>query len=275
MRGRSSILLLVFWCAVGSACDPDVEPTLLRGGARAAGEPGIRFVDGGAGPGAAGDEKPTATDPCQGLDYLGTCAGNVARWCNTEESRIEERDCADEGFECGWIDDRTGYFCGQGVAGRMRPGSTSPGTTGPDAGTATDAGGNPLAEGCGRPIETEELALTNEARTGSGLPAYQCDDILTRAARAHSQDMCERGYFSHTSLDGRDHNQRIEAQGGTFSSMGENIAWGQDSPDEVHRTWMNSFGHRQAIMSNGFTHIGIGMWDCDGRKYWTQNFGSF
>ena len=68
---------------------------------------------------------------------------------------------------------------------------------------------------------------------------------------------------------------RISAQGYTWRSWGENIAYGQESPAEVVTTWMNSPAHRENILDCGFTQIGIGIaTTSSGTIYWTQNFAT-
>jgi uncharacterized protein YkwD len=126
--------------------------------------------------------------------------------------------------------------------------------------------------GCGGATETEQLRLTNEARSSSGLSPLACDDGLTRAARLHSKDMCDRDYFDHTSADGRSFTDRIDAQGVRYGSAGENIAWGQSTPAEVHDSWMGSSGHRANILGGSYRRIGIGYWPCGGSPMWTQDF---
>lgn len=189
-------------------------------------------------------------DPCGGLDYYGECAGDIARWC--ADGRIQEIDCTTRGQVCRHVDDTIGWFCTDGGGG---------GPPTPDAGTE-----------CDDPVVIEEIRLTNDARRSAGLGALTCDNGLTRAAYLHSQDMCHLGYFSHTSRDGRNFSDRIRAQGVTFGYGGENIAWGQSSAAEVHRTWMNSRGHRANILGSGYRRIGVGYEPCGGRPMWTQNF---
>lgn len=53
--------------------------------------------------------EPPPPDPCGDLDYLGTCVGNVATWCQGGE--IREVDCSETGETCQYIDEDTGYFC--------------------------------------------------------------------------------------------------------------------------------------------------------------------
>ena len=54
-----------------------------------------------------GEERPP--DPCDGLDYLGRCDGDVAEWC--EAGTYQSRDCAALGTECGYVNDQVGYIC--------------------------------------------------------------------------------------------------------------------------------------------------------------------
>jgi uncharacterized protein YkwD len=58
--------------------------------------------------------------------------------------------------------------------------------------------------------------------------------------------------------------------------LGENIAAGQETPEAVMTSWMNSPGHCANIMASGFADIGIGfafMESADFDRYWTQDFG--
>ncbi|MFD1149369.1 CAP domain-containing protein [Saccharothrix hoggarensis] len=114
------------------------------------------------------------------------------------------------------------------------------------------------------------VALVNEARDLAGCGPLKVDDRVVAAARAHSADMAERDYFSHTTPEGVGFAQRMR-EAGYPSPGGENIAKGQRSADQVMRAWMNSDGHRRNILNCGFTTIGVGL-DTRG-WYWTQNFG--
>lgn len=52
------------------------------------------------------EEAPTA---CGGLDFLGECQGDVARWCNN--GQVLTRDCGWEGLTCGYVDANQGWYC--------------------------------------------------------------------------------------------------------------------------------------------------------------------
>ncbi len=53
---------------------------------------------------------PQGDDRCGGLDYLGACDGDTARWCDDGEPRAV--DCAARGERCGYVDDQIGWYCG-------------------------------------------------------------------------------------------------------------------------------------------------------------------
>jgi uncharacterized protein YkwD len=134
-------------------------------------------------------------------------------------------------------------------------------------------GQNPGPQGaCGNQQESEVFRLLNQVRAQNGMGAVKCDLKASAVARAHSQDMCTRGYFSHTSQDGRSHSARLKAGGVQFSSSGENIAWGYQGPQKVHQGWMNSSGHRQNMLTPSWTRVGIGQVNCGGKPYWTEVF---
>ncbi|MCL6430843.1 MAG: CAP domain-containing protein [Anaerolineae bacterium] len=120
--------------------------------------------------------------------------------------------------------------------------------------------------------------LTNQQRASHGLPPVTLDPALTRAAQAHSDDMANHNYFSHTGSDGSDPGQRIARAGySPIYAYGENIAAGQPSPEEAMNAWMNSDAHRSNILSPYFHHIGVGCAYREGTTYgyyWTQEFAS-
>jgi len=85
--------------------------------------------------------------------------------------------------------------------------------------------------------------------------------------------MANKGYFSHTSPTYGTPFQMMENFGLRFSAAGENIAYGQRTPAEVMRDWMNSPGHRNNILSRSYTEIGVGLAkNKNGVCYWTQMF---
>lgn len=119
-------------------------------------------------------------------------------------------------------------------------------------------------------IEQAVLKLTNAERQKAGLQPLKMDEKLMNSARQKSADMAAHNYFSHTSPTYGSPFDQMKANGITYRAAAENIAMGQRSAEEVVTGWMNSPGHRQNILTQGFTHIGIG-YDANGH-YWTQQF---
>ncbi|WP_428262285.1 CAP domain-containing protein [Haliangium sp.] len=130
-------------------------------------------------------------------------------------------------------------------------------------------------------LEAEVVELVNQIRAqgadcnseGSFGPAgaLTMDPALQCAARVHTLDMFERGYFDHVNPEGQQPWDRMEAAGYTWRSAGENIAGGRDSAQGVVDQWMASDGHCANIMGPDFVHIGVGV--VPGGPLWTQVFG--
>ncbi|MDP2957198.1 MAG: CAP domain-containing protein [Longimicrobiales bacterium] len=101
------------------------------------------------------------------------------------------------------------------------------------------------------------LDLVNEERRLHALPALEADTMLSWAARLHAEDMARRGTVSHQGSDGSDPSQRVTAVGYSWIWVGENIAAGQSSPDEVVAGWRRSEAHRSNILGPDFTSAGV------------------
>ncbi|OHV75183.1 CAP domain-containing protein [Pseudofrankia sp. BMG5.36] len=122
----------------------------------------------------------------------------------------------------------------------------------------------------------EVIMLTNQQRERHGLRPLAPEPRLAIAAAAHSADMARRRFFDHSSPEGRQVSDRVEAAGYQYATVAENIAAGQRTPAEVVTGWMNSPGHRRNILLPEITEIGVGyavsddVYGC----YWTQVFGT-
>jgi len=109
-------------------------------------------------------------------------------------------------------------------------------------------------------LERKMLDLVNQERTKRGLKPLQWDPELVPVARAHSQDMFSRGYFSHYTLEGKDPFDRMKAAGIKYYSAGENLALGP-TLSICHEGLMNSPGHRANILNPTYGRVGIGILD--------------
>lgn len=119
-------------------------------------------------------------------------------------------------------------------------------------------------------FEKQVVELTNAERAKNGLPALTLDTNLSKVARAKSEDMSKNNYFDHTSPTYGSPFDMMKQFGISYKAAGENIAKGQTTPEQVVKAWMNSEGHRANILSDKFTHIGVG-YVANG-NYWTQQF---
>ena len=121
--------------------------------------------------------------------------------------------------------------------------------------------------------EAKVITLVNAERAKAGLAPLKANWQLSRIARYKSQDMIDKGYFSHTSPTYGSPFTMIQSFGLNFSSAGENIAMGQPTPEQVMTAWMNSPGHKSNILSPSYTEIGVGLAkNSKGVCYWTQMF---
>jgi uncharacterized protein YkwD len=111
------------------------------------------------------------------------------------------------------------------------------------------------------------LDLHNQTRTERGLGPLCLSPILTRLARARSEDMLERDYFSHYTPEGTTVMNQIERLGydgpDGYYLAGENLARGgdgtdTDTPEYMFDGLMHSPGHRENILREEFTEVGIG-----------------
>jgi hypothetical protein len=101
------------------------------------------------------------------------------------------------------------------------------------------------------------------------LPPLAHDPGLNEAARFHSQNMIDLGFFDHTEPDGTTFGERVSRYYDS-AYAGENIAAGYPTGFvAVMQGWMCSDGHRSNIMLDGYQELGTGVID----THYTQNFG--
>lgn len=155
----------------------------------------------------------------------------------------------------------------------------------------TDADGLDRAQ-----VERYVHEAVNDERTERGLEPLSFDTELRDIARSHSEDMAERGYFSHVDPDGNDFADRYDAAGYECNANGyaggENLAqtWydtriatddgdvvryetERELADGIVTQWMNSPGHRENLLASQWESEGIGVAVTDdNRVYATQNF---
>lgn len=95
---------------------------------------------------------------------------------------------------------------------------------------------------------------------------------LDNSAQLHNDYMVSTGTLTHDE-PGRTLGDRISEQGYNWNYIGENIAMGQNTPEEVMKSWMNSLGHRNNIQNPHFNDVGFGVTNANNIWWWTVNFG--
>ncbi len=115
------------------------------------------------------------------------------------------------------------------------------------------------------------VRLVNKEREKAGLQPLAISQPAEAAALVRAKETEQS--FSHTRPDGRQFSTALLEQGARFRTAGENIAWGQRTPEQVMQGWMNSSGHRANILNASYTAIGVGYYrNAAGTTYWTQLF---
>lgn len=119
----------------------------------------------------------------------------------------------------------------------------------------------------------EVLRLVNNIRSANGLGPLTADSALANAAQDQA-DYMGANQVGHDGPGGNKPADRINAAGFAGSPVGENVAAGQSTPEQVVASWMNSPGHRANILNPDYTRLGVGGGTGDdyGRT-WAQNFG--
>lgn len=121
------------------------------------------------------------------------------------------------------------------------------------------------------------LARVNAERARERLPVLVPSHSLDRVAQAHAEDMLRRSYYGHKSPDGETVRERALAGGYRLRFVGENIASGQSSVEEVMDGWMASAEHRPNILSKVYSEAGFGLAIGKNRGgfqiIWVQVFG--
>ncbi|WP_342430481.1 CAP domain-containing protein [Neobacillus sp. FSL H8-0543] len=116
--------------------------------------------------------------------------------------------------------------------------------------------------------EKEIFDITNVLRVRHDLNPVLWDDETAKVAYGHSKDMSDSDDFSHISKQFGDLSDRLKAAKVTYLSAGENIAANYSDGPAVVEGWLNSKTHRESLLSEEFTHLGVGVY----QKYYTQNF---
>ena len=92
----------------------------------------------------------------------------------------------------------------------------------------------------------EVFKLVNTERMKAGLQPYKYDLRLEKAAMVRAKEIAVK--FSHIRPDGRNSSTAV-SEAGAGCPSGENIGMGTSSAPEIMQAWMDSLGHKIAILS--------------------------
>ena len=126
-------------------------------------------------------------------------------------------------------------------------------------------------------VRRDLLERINRERIRRKLPRLRPDPKLDLAAQKHAQNMLARSYYGHQSPEGTTVLERAQEAGYRPRFVGENLAQGQESIDQVVEGWMASAVHREHILSAVFSDVGSGVAvGTNGQGHqilWVQCFG--
>ncbi|XQY93384.1 CAP domain-containing protein [Metabacillus sp. HB246100] len=116
--------------------------------------------------------------------------------------------------------------------------------------------------------EQQIFSITNYYRKRHGLPVVKWHEDVSDVAFLHSEDMKVNEYFSHVSDKEGNLMDRLARAEINYQMAGENIAAQYVDGIAASEGWLNSQGHREALLNEDFSHLGVGV----DELYYTQNF---
>jgi len=161
------------------------------------------------------------------------------------------------------------------------PSGTDVGRPNPVAGIVVQ-GIQPGTKVCKKPANADALVarvleLVNEQREQIGLHPLTLNPVLSKIADDYCCEMISGGFFDHINpFNNEGPGQRAIDADYIFLSMGENLAGGQSTPEQVMNDWMSSTeGHRENILAAQWREMGIGVrTGGEFGVYWVQEFGN-
>lgn len=126
-------------------------------------------------------------------------------------------------------------------------------------------------------LENEMWETINGERAKAGLVPLAIDGRLVDLARERTSDMITRGYFSHTTPEGRMVFDFLDSRSIYSPYAGENLARSNAEASQVVQLvlsgFMNSSPHRKNVLNSHYTHLGVGeATDLEGIRYFTLVF---
>lgn len=102
------------------------------------------------------------------------------------------------------------------------------------------------------------ITLTNTERVASAQLPLRRNELLDAAATRKAEHMARHGYFAHYAPDGTTPWEFFDQVGYVYAHAGENLAVHFNDSAAVVAAWMDSPAHRENIINQQFTEIGVG-----------------
>ncbi|HHV03475.1 MAG TPA: hypothetical protein GXX64_06145 [Bacteroidales bacterium] len=120
--------------------------------------------------------------------------------------------------------------------------------------------------------------MSNLEREKEGVwPFLEGDEKFNRAANIRAREIVRR--FEHKRLDGKNINTVFSDVGiGNWKVVAENLASNSarvHSPQDTVNQWLNSEGHRIALLHPDYQYMAVGYAEKNGRAYIVQLFISY
>lgn len=106
---------------------------------------------------------------------------------------------------------------------------------------------------------TQIVSLTNDLRVQQGAQPLSVSRALSSSSRGKARDMAGAQYFNHTGPDGQTLAFWIRREGYDYDVVGENLAMGFFSADQVVDAWTKSGTHYANLVDKNFKDIGVGV----------------
>ena len=118
------------------------------------------------------------------------------------------------------------------------------------------------------------LQLVNLERAEEGLSPVVVNPELQKLADEFACRMIVADFFGHTDPEtGEGPGDRAQGKY-SYYAIGENLAAGQPTPADAMRVWMESPAHRDIILDDKWTEVGLSVRQGgDYSIYWVQEFG--
>jgi uncharacterized protein YkwD len=137
---------------------------------------------------------------------------------------------------------------------------------------------DPAATTAPATLRAAVVCLINKQRLANGLPAVAESTKLDSSSQSWTDAMVAQGVFAHVTSSSNPV-ARIEATGYDWQALGENIATGFETPQQVVDAWMASPDHCKNILDPQYREVGTGVnpapvvGAASAFATWTQDFG--